>query len=387
MSSSAAPKQRRWTKLIALTILAASLSAGVGIASGQDTGGTGAPAPPQLDDVECTQMCAGLRKAGEGSTVRLIGDNLGHVVTVAFKARDGRVRVDPDSTADTQVEATVPGGAVTGRVVVIDALGERAATPNKLQIVDQTELSDGGNFRLRQAEARPQKSFFFPRPKRRAKVSYVFGGSGTVDVRISVRNLNNGNVVRRWVERNQQPGTPYTAEWNGRRDNGTVAPNSRYRFRIGAVGGGRPESTADSRFGFYRHIFPVRGRPRGWGDGFGAGRGHQGQDIFVSCGTPLAAAQGGRVLYNQWQSAAGWYVVIRGRQTGRDYVYMHLQRKSPVSPGQTVRTGQRIGRVGATGNASGCHLHFEIWSKPGWYNGGSPMPAVTRIMRRWDSWS
>jgi hypothetical protein len=54
--------------------------------------------------------------------------------------------------------------------------------------------------------------------------------------------------------------------------------------------------------------------------------------------------------------------------------------------GQMVRTGQKIGEVGESGNASGCHLHYEMWGPPGWYEGGSfldPTPAL----RRWDRYS
>jgi hypothetical protein len=33
------------------------------------------------------------------------------------------------------------------------------------------------------------------------------------------------------------------------------------------------------------------------------------------------------------------------------------------------------------------HLHFELWSKPGWYEGGHAMRTVTRHLKKWDRWS
>ena len=45
-------------------------------------------------------------------------------------------------------------------------------------------------------------------------------------------------------------------------------------------------------------------------------------------------------------------------------------------------TGQPLGFVGDTGSASACHLHFEIWTEPGWYNGGSPVDPLP-ILRTW----
>src|SRR5690606_15370883 len=117
------------------------------------------------------------------------------------------------------------------------------------------------------------------------------------------------------------------------------------------------------------------------------GRGHRGQDVFARCGTKLVAARAGKVRYRAYQgSAAGHYVVISGARTNTEYVYMHLRGRAKVRPGERVRTGQVIGRVGQSGNASGCHLHFELWSGPGWYRGGSHMRSVTKKLRRWDRW-
>ena len=131
------------------------------------------------------------------------------------------------------------------------------------------------------------------------------------------------------------------------------------------------------------HNFPVKGK-HSYGDGYGAGRGHQGQDVFAKCGNHVRAARGGRVQLRDRHSSAGNYLVIDGRKTRVDYVYMHLRGKPRVRQGQRVKKGDWIARVGSSGNASGCHLHFELWSKPGWYEGGHAMRSVTKHLRRWD---
>jgi murein DD-endopeptidase MepM/ murein hydrolase activator NlpD len=107
---------------------------------------------------------------------------------------------------------------------------------------------------------------------------------------------------------------------------------------------------------------------------------------MAECGTPLIAARGGRVQYSGYQYAAGNYVVIDGKGTPNDFMYAHLAEPSPLQTGDTVRTGQPIGIVGDTGDATACHLHFEIWAAPGWYEGGAPFDPLPEL-EKWDRYS
>lgn len=119
-------------------------------------------------------------------------------------------------------------------------------------------------------------------------------------------------------------------------------------------------------------LFPVRGEVR-WGDGFGERGGrHQGVDLLASCGTPLVSPVAGEVVNVKTHEAAGHYVVVRADGTGEEHVLMHLTERSLVARGTRVAAGQQLGAVGRSGNASTCHLHFEIWTAPGWYRGGEP---------------
>jgi murein DD-endopeptidase MepM/ murein hydrolase activator NlpD len=137
-------------------------------------------------------------------------------------------------------------------------------------------------------------------------------------------------------------------------------------------------------------IFPVRGPhgTRGPIGEFGAprsgGRTHEGFDVTAACGTKLVSARSGAVIKRAYDPVLdGNYVIIHARGMGpRNYLYAHMRKPAMVAVGEVVRTGQRIGRVGKTGNARtvGCHLHFEIHvhGKP-----VDPEPAL----RRWDSFS
>lgn len=118
--------------------------------------------------------------------------------------------------------------------------------------------------------------------------------------------------------------------------------------------------------------FPIVGAWRFGGAAtvFGANRGHQGNDMFAACGTPIVAASAGTVKVNTTQSRAGNYVVITDTPSGEDHVYMHMESRSTLVVGSRVEAGGTVGYVGDSGRADGCHLHFEIWTAPGWYSGG-----------------
>jgi murein DD-endopeptidase MepM/ murein hydrolase activator NlpD len=181
--------------------------------------------------------------------------------------------------------------------------------------------------------------------------------------------------------------------WNGTLATGAPAPESDYRLKLSDPGTAQAAATAGTKQFMLRvHDFPVQG-DHGYGGSasrFGAGRSdhiHQGQDMSAACGTPLAAAAGGKILANAYQAGgAGNYVVIQGAATGTSYVYMHMKKPSWAVKGTTVYAGQIIGKVGTTGSSTGCHLHFERWTKPGWYLGGhayDPLPEL----KAWDAYS
>lgn len=130
--------------------------------------------------------------------------------------------------------------------------------------------------------------------------------------------------------------------------------------------------------------FPVAG-PFNWGQEgarFGASRGghsHTGQDVFGRAGTPLVAVRDGVVVARGQEGGRGNYVAIFDPPARRTYVYLHLQAPAEVRPGEAVRAGRRVGRVGCTGSCFGDHLHFEIRSGRG--PDGEPSDPLTELQR------
>lgn len=100
-----------------------------------------------------------------------------------------------------------------------------------------------------------------------------------------------------------------------------------------------------------------------WSAARQAWRMHTGVDLLVPAGTPVQAARSGLVLLAEDVGAYGLTVLI-DHGDGWQTLYAHLEVLA-VAPGARVGQGQRLGRVGATGNATAPHLHLELRQRRG----------------------
>jgi murein DD-endopeptidase MepM/ murein hydrolase activator NlpD len=236
-------------------------------------------------------------------------------------------------------------------------------------------------FDLTRSAVHPQKAFFAA--KELPTLTYEFAAPGPVDVRVEL--VRAGKVVESWSEPASQPFTGHEVAWDPVEDDGPQ--RGRLSFRVGPAGGvTRPAGG----FRLRDHVFPIRASHR-YGDRFGVprsgGRTHEGQDVWAGCGSELVAARGGTVQGKGYSGALyGYFVTIDGAGTERDYFYAHMAGPSPLGDGDRVHSGERIGAVGKTGNASGegCQLHFELW--PRGYRNGRPADPLNDL-KRWDGWS
>ncbi|MBQ6907853.1 MAG: peptidoglycan DD-metalloendopeptidase family protein, partial [Clostridia bacterium] len=96
---------------------------------------------------------------------------------------------------------------------------------------------------------------------------------------------------------------------------------------------------------------------------------HTGLDIAAASGSPIYAADSGKVTFAGWKGSYG-YMVILNHGNGYETYYAHCS-KLCVSVGETVEKGDLIARVGSTGNSTGAHCHFEVR-----YNGVAKNPEA-----------
>ena len=136
-----------------------------------------------------------------------------------------------------------------------------------------------------------------------------------------------------------------------------AAVQARVRAAQSASGGGGGASPGPIRRGSGGLIWPVNGSVS---SGFGQrwGRLHAGVDIPVPVGTPVRAAQSGRVIIAGSMGGYGLYICIsHGGSLSSCYAH---NSSLGVSQGQSVKQGQVIAQSGNTGNSTGPHVHFEV---------------------------
>jgi murein DD-endopeptidase MepM/ murein hydrolase activator NlpD len=103
--------------------------------------------------------------------------------------------------------------------------------------------------------------------------------------------------------------------------------------------------------------------------GGGCSHFHDGIDIAGAGGSSIVASADGVVAYAGWNPYEGYnaaYIVVIAHGGGLSTLYAHMQPTGIARAGQSVRRGQIIGRMGSTGNSTGNHLHFEVWSGADW---------------------
>jgi murein DD-endopeptidase MepM/ murein hydrolase activator NlpD len=393
---------------ISLGLLApvAAAQSGGGGAGG---GGGVYVATPKVSKVTCVRRCASKARAQGGSTIKLSGSGLASAAKVIFNGSYGRgddLSVPVRSGTDTSVSVRVPVGAVSGPVSVVT--GEQAKSKPTAPVAilpppppaPNPVLSPVPGLRADAAvrvETGTSRTRAYVGARRAVTFSYRVTGALATPPTVELVRASDGAAVKSWTADAVPSGEVQSISWDGRLGRASAKPG-RYSFRLSAATvAGAEVRTAQTgeverdAFDLYDNMFPVRGGHDfgGAGADFGSGRAghsHQGQDVFATCGTPLVAARGGTVKFKQYHAAAGNYVVIDGAGTDVDYAYMHLAEPTPFRAGDRVFTGQRIGSVGDSGNARGCHLHFELWGAPGWYDGGKPFDPLPSL-QAWDSWS
>ncbi len=141
--------------------------------------------------------------------------------------------------------------------------------------------------------------------------------------------VKNENVIKEPVNALVRVGTKTTVSRGG-------------KVNFGVVQGKR----ISSYYGW--RIHPITGRRKF----------HDGLDIAANTGNPVYVYTDGKVIQAGWNGGYGLSILVdHGNRLQTRYAHLS---KIYVKVGQKVKTGERIGAVGSTGNSTGPHLHFEV---------------------------
>jgi len=360
-----------------LPALIALLAFGTPVAiAASGPGGAEVPGQPVITSIACPLQPETSCAAGQLMTIR--GSNLQSAEQVTFVGSSGShdnvvVKLSARAAQPTAISVTVPSRAKSGAVRISGAIGSDVSSPQPVKIVAGLPATD---------DASGSKKLIAG-GKREAHFSYHVSRAVAAGARVEAVSGKTGAIVRSWPLVTSGDGA---VTWDG--FVGKVpAKSGTYVLRLNDSASASAKATAgsDTQFDLVEGFFPIRG-PHTLSSTstqmFGGGRGHQGTDHFASCGTPLAAWTSGVVQFNAFQGAAGNYIVVH-RANGESYAYMHMQQRSPLKVGAKVFAGERLGHLGDTGDAQGCHLHIELWTAPGWYKGGHPYDSLP-LMKRLD---
>jgi murein DD-endopeptidase MepM/ murein hydrolase activator NlpD len=151
----------------------------------------------------------------------------------------------------------------------------------------------------------------------------------------------------------------------------TVKPNQRLLMPLPVVSE-TPVEFAGAVFplikGSYSPYVDSYGAPRAFDSG-ATPRKHEGTDIFAKTGVPVFAAYDGTILFSGWNLRGGWRLSIQAGTSTTAFYYAHFVKYAPgIWQGATVKKGQLLGFVGATGygpvGTTGKfppHLHFGVY--------------------------
>ncbi len=147
---------------------------------------------------------------------------------------------------------------------------------------------------------------------------------------------------------------------------GAPIPTPKPVAKVSGGGGGGGSSSGPATYSGGKHSWPVVGGGNYVSQPFHYG--HYAIDIAADYGSRVNAAAAGTVIWSGWRSGGGGNVVWIANGSGLYTTYNHMSAIS-VHVGESVSRGQQVGRIGATGRATGPHLHFEVWRGMPW-NGG-----------------